>query len=115
MAGVDAASVSSGAEGATKKLASFLARTSFADVPKEVFARSAHISLDGIACALVGASLPWSSLALEAVAALDGPGPAPVFGRGISLPPSSAALLNGTFIQGFELDDYHELGPLHSA
>jgi 2-methylcitrate dehydratase PrpD len=23
--------------------------------------------------------------------------------------------LNGTFIQGFELDDYHELGPLHSA
>ena len=25
------------------------------------------------------------------------------------------ALLNGTFIQGFELDDFHPLGPLHSA
>ena len=31
------------------------------------------------------------------------------------LTPSAAALLNSTFIQGFELDDYHELGPLHSA
>ena len=26
----------------------------------------------------------------------------------------TAALLNGTFIQGFELDDYHPYGPLHS-
>lgn len=27
----------------------------------------------------------------------------------------AAALLNGTFIQGFELDDYHPLAPLHST
>ena len=30
------------------------------------------------------------------------------------MPPTTAALLNGTFIQGFELDDYHPFGPLHS-
>lgn len=103
------------APGATKQLAAFLAATSLDDIPGSVLERSAHVMLDGIACALVGAWLPWSSLAVEAVAALDGPGRAPVFGRGLSLTPSSAALLNGTFIQGFELDDYHEFGPLHSA
>jgi 2-methylcitrate dehydratase PrpD len=31
------------------------------------------------------------------------------------MPAPAAALLNGTFIQGFELDDFHPLGPLHSA
>jgi 2-methylcitrate dehydratase PrpD len=59
--------------------------------------------------------LPWSSLAFEAVSGLDGDGKAEVIGRGHRLTPSAAALLNSTFIQGFELDDYHELGPLHSA
>jgi hypothetical protein len=27
---------------------------------------------------------------------------------------TSAAVLNSSFIQGFELDDYHPLAPLHS-
>src|SRR5271169_2005584 len=27
----------------------------------------------------------------------------------------AAAVLNGTFIQGFELDDFHPLAPLHSC
>jgi 2-methylcitrate dehydratase PrpD len=30
------------------------------------------------------------------------------------MPAPAAALLNGTFVQGFELDDYHPFGPLHS-
>ena len=38
-----------------------------------------------------------------------------MIGWGRTTSPSAAALLNSTFIQGFELDDYHELGPLHSA
>ena len=101
--------------GVTRQLAEFLAKTTIEDLPDDVLERSAHVMLDGLACALVGAWLPWSSLALDAVAALDGLGNATVFGRGVSLSPSGAALVNGTFIQGFELDDYHELGPLHSA
>ena len=31
------------------------------------------------------------------------------------MPASAAALLNGTFIQGFELDDFHLFAPLHST
>src|SRR5690349_5174289 len=36
-------------------------------------------------------------------------------GWGLTASGPVACLLNGTFIQGFELDDFHPLGPLHSA
>ena len=38
-----------------------------------------------------------------------------MIGWGRTTSPSAAALLNSTFIQGFELDDFHPLAPLHSA
>ena len=101
--------------GPTSKLAAFLAATRLEDIPIEVMTRAAHITLDGIGCALVGAHLPWSALAVEAVSGLESTGPAMVVGWDRGLTPTAAALLNSTFIQGFELDDYHELGPLHSA
>ncbi len=71
--------------------------------------------LDGIACALVGAQLPVSRKGVEAVTALDNAGTGLLIGwdgRATSAP--SAAMLNSSFIQGFELDDYHPLAPLHS-
>lgn len=101
--------------GPTGELASFLASARLADIPEEVVLRANHLTLDGIACALVGAHLPWSATAVENVLALEGGGPASVVGWDRRVPPTAAALLNGTFIQGFELDDYHEHGPLHSA
>lgn len=52
---------------------------------------------------------------MESVCRLDGPGRATLIGWNRSVPPSAAALLNGTFIQGFELDDFHPYAPLHSA
>ena len=75
--------------------------------------RALHLTLDGIGCALIGAKLPWSTRAVDALSSLDGDGPASLIGWGRGLAPSSAALLNGTFIQGFEFDDKY--GPLHSA
>jgi aconitate decarboxylase len=101
--------------GPTSRLATFLAATHLGDIPEEVMTRAAHITLDGIGCALVGAHLPWSALAFDAVSNLESTGPAMVIGWDRGLTPTAAALLNSTFIQGFELDDYHELGPLHSA
>ena len=100
--------------GPTVELVNFLADATLADVPEEVVERSNHLVLDGIACALVGAHLPWSETAVRNVAELEGSGAASVLGWDLKVPPQAAALLNGTFIQGFELDDYHEHGPLHS-
>lgn len=46
--------------------------------------------------------------------ALEGEGPCCLFGWEKRISPLSAALLNGTFIQGFKLDDWHSEVPLHS-
>lgn len=102
------------APGATRELSRFLARTQFADMPAEVITRTKHLMLDGFGCGVLSAKLDWSRRSVEALRALDGDGPASVWGWTAKVPPMSAALLNGTFIQGFELDDYHPYGPLHS-
>jgi len=77
--------------------------------------RAKHLILDGIACALVGAQLPWSRTGVKAVTALDGAGDAALIGWApLTTSSTSAAMLNSSFIQGFELDDYHPVAPLHS-
>src|ERR1700683_5518488 len=101
--------------GPTGRLATWLANTTLDDVPAPVREHAKHLLLDGIACALVGAQLPVSRIGVEGVTTLDDAGSALLIGWGgrtTSAP--SAAMLNSSFIQGFELDDYHPLAPLHS-
>src|SRR5580658_4196810 len=101
--------------GPTGRLATWLAETKIEDVPPTVREHAKYLLLDGIACALVGAQLPVSRIGVEAVTALDNAGTGLLIGwdgRATSAP--SAAMLNSSFIQGFELDDYHPLAPLHS-
>jgi aconitate decarboxylase len=101
--------------GPTGRLAIWVAETSLEDVPERVRDRAKHLVLDGVGCALVGAQLPWSRLGVEAITALDGAGTGELIGWGDrATSPMSAAMLNSSFIQGFELDDYHPLAPLHS-
>jgi aconitate decarboxylase len=76
--------------------------------------RANHLILDGVACAWVGVQLPTSRTGVNAVAALDGAGDAPLIGGARTTGASSAAMLNSSFIQGFELDDYHPVAALHS-
>src|SRR4030088_265633 len=101
--------------GPTGRLAGWLQHLHLDSVPDEVKARAKHLILDGVACALVGAQLPWSRTAVEAVTSFEGTGAQTIIGWGRSASGPVACLLNGTFIQGFELDDFHPLGPLHSA
>src|SRR6202790_4248239 len=101
--------------GPTGRLATWLANTTLDDIPTSVRERAKHLLLDGVACALVGAQLPVSRKGVEGVTNLDDAGNAMLIGwggRATSAP--SAAMLNSSFIQGFELDDYHPLAPLHS-
>ncbi|MEU3002291.1 MmgE/PrpD family protein [Streptomyces sp. NPDC006995] len=101
--------------GPTGLLASWLATTTFQEIPAPVRERAKHLLLDGIACALVGAHLPASQIAVKALTALDGMGDATIVGwDGLAAGPLTATMLNSSFIQGFELDDYHPYGPLHS-
>jgi len=100
--------------GVTGRLATWVAGLRHDDVPEAVRRRARHLVLDGLACALVGARLPWSKRAVDAVLALEGRGKVPILGWGATTSAPAACLLNGTFIQGFELDDYHVRAPLHS-
>ena len=102
-------------EGPTGRLASWLAETSVEQIPREVRERAVHLLLDGLGCALIGAQLPWSRIAAGAVLDLEGEGPVPVIGWGRTTSGPAAAVLNGTFIQGFELDDYYAPAPVHST
>lgn len=101
--------------GPTGTLAHWVAGVTLADVPTAVRERAKHLLLDGVGCALIGAQLPWSRVASEAVFDLDGHGDTIVVGTGRTTSAPAAAVLNGTFIQGFELDDFHPLAPLHSC
>ncbi|MGO9253750.1 MAG: MmgE/PrpD family protein [Mycobacterium sp.] len=104
--------------GPTGRLATWVAGLTLDDVPHTVVARAKHLLLDGVGCALVGAQLPWSRVATNAVLDLEGGGNSVgtvVIGTGHTTCAPAAAVLNGTFIQGFELDDFHPLAPLHSC
>jgi aconitate decarboxylase len=103
------------AAGPTGMLTTWLAEIHLEAVPAKVQRRAKHLILDGLACALVGAQLPWSRTAVEAVTSFEGTGNQTIIGWGRTAAGPAACLLNGTFIQGFELDDFHPLGPLHSA
>ncbi|HJY68481.1 MAG TPA: MmgE/PrpD family protein, partial [Streptosporangiaceae bacterium] len=101
--------------GPTGRLATWVAQTTLANVPASVRDRAKHLVLDGIGCALVGAQLPWSRIGVEGVTALDDAGDSALIGwGGKATSATSAAMVNSSFIQGFELDDYHPLAPLHS-
>jgi aconitate decarboxylase len=99
----------------TSELAAWLAGTRPDDVPVATRTRAAHVLLDGVGCALVGARLPWSDAATDALRGLEGEGRAALIGRGLRTTPSAAALLNSSYVQGFELDDYHPAAPVHGA
>jgi 2-methylcitrate dehydratase PrpD len=101
--------------GPTGRLAAWVAKTTLDDVPASVRDRAKHLVLDGIGCALIGAQLPVSRIGVQGVTALDNAGDAGLVGwGGRATSATSAAMLNSSFIQGFELDDYHPLAPLHS-
>ncbi|KAI0105036.1 hypothetical protein GGR51DRAFT_549227 [Nemania sp. FL0031] len=101
--------------GVTAALCQWITSLSKEDIPTPVLERAKHLILDGIGCGLVGAHVPWSEKAVEAVLDYEPEGQCNVIGYDEKLGPLAAALLNGAFIQATELDDYHSVAPLHSA
>jgi aconitate decarboxylase len=104
--------------GITGKLCTWINQTTIDSIPEDVLIRAKYLILDGLACGLVGAHLPWSETAANAVFKFEPRGQCTVIGwegKERKLSPIAAATLNSTFIQGFELDDYHSNAPLHSC
>ena len=101
----------------TGRLSTWINNTTFTSIPTHILQRAKYLILDGIACGLVGAHLPWSETAATGIFNMEPSqgGQCSIIGwDGKKLSPVPATVLNSTFIQGFELDDYHSNAPLHS-
>jgi aconitate decarboxylase len=98
----------------TRELAEWVSHVEFADIPPQTLANVKRVLLDGVGCGLYGATMPWSQQLYSSMARF-GSGVSRVIGSGCTLPPDRAALVNGSFIQGYELDDYHQDAGIHSC
>ncbi|MBM1171920.1 MmgE/PrpD family protein [Microvirga arabica] len=97
----------------TRAIAAFVSSLTYDRIPHEVRERIKLLILDSLGCGLYGADLPWTRILRATLAETDATRTVPVWGTAESLSAPHAALVNGTQIQGFELDDVHRQGVLH--
>jgi 2-methylcitrate dehydratase PrpD len=97
----------------TGGLAAFVAKLRYEDIPESVRARIKLLMLDSLGCALYGADLEWCRILQRTLTGLDTTPACTVWGTSLRLSAPHAALVNGTQVQGFELDDVHRQGVLH--
>lgn len=98
----------------TRAIAGFVSGLGYDAVPPEVRDRIKLLILDSLGCGLYGADLEWTRIIRETLGALDRTADGcRVWGTGERLSAPHAALVNGTMVQGFELDDVHRRGVLH--
>ena len=97
-------------------MADFASSLRLADVPEEVIARAKGLILDGLGCGLYGSDLRWTRILAGVVKRLEPMGgQASIWGRSETASATNAALVNGTMVQGYELDDAHIGGALHTC
>lgn len=97
----------------TQQLAEFAAELKYADLPETVIHQIRRAILDAVGCGLYGSRLPWSATTLKTAQACGGTGDIPIWGTQARLAPEGAALVNGTQVHSFELDDLHKEAIIH--
>jgi len=97
----------------TRKIAAFVSGLTYAQIPGEVRERIKLLVLDSLGCAIYGANLEWCRILRGTLEQLDTTRTTSVWGTDQKLSSPHAALLNGTQVQGFELDDVHRKAVLH--
>jgi 2-methylcitrate dehydratase PrpD len=97
----------------TRRIADFVAQLRFADIPVDVRDRLKLLILDSLGCAIYGAHLEWCRILRETLEQIDKTRETSIWGTDRRLSSVHAALVNGTQVQSFELDDVHRRGVLH--
>ena len=97
----------------TRAIAQFISQIRYEDIPADVIARIKLLILDSFGCALYGSDLEWSRILRATLGQIDTTKACRVWGTPEFLSAPHAALVNGTLIQSFELDDVHRQGVLH--
>ena len=97
----------------TRRIAEFVSGLTYEAVPAEVRERIKLLILDSLGCAIYGARTPWCEILEQTLSGVDQTRTTSVWGTKAKLSSPHAALLNGSAVQGFELDDVHRIGVLH--
>ena len=99
----------------TRGVAEFVASLRYDAIPADVRHRIKLLMLDAIGCGLYAADLEWSRILQNTLGRLDTTRACSVWGTALKLSAPHAALVNGSQVQGFELDDVHKVGVLHTG
>src|SRR5215204_5600701 len=97
----------------TRRIADFVSQLTYQQIPSEVRERIKLLILDSLGCAIYGADLEWCRILQDTFGDLDTTRTTSIWGTDRKLSSTNAALVNGTQVQGFELDDVHRDGVLH--
>ena len=97
----------------TAGMAHFIAGLRYEAIPEAVRERIKLLILDSLGCAIFGTALEWSRILMDTLARVDATRSCGVWGSPLRLSAPHAALVNGTLVQSFELDDVHRQGVLH--
>src|SRR5271170_649941 len=97
----------------TLRIAEFVSGLTHEKIPAEVRERIKLLILDSLGCAIYGANLEWCRILRGTLEKLDATRTTSIWGTGVRLSSPHAALVNGTQVQGFELDDVHRKAVLH--
>ncbi len=89
----------------TRGLAEYIADSTFEVIPQAVVEHAKLLILDTIGAGLLGAALPWSERLRATMQTTEAPGDASVWGTTLRFSAPTAAMLNGTAVHGFEIDD----------
>ncbi|OGA22391.1 MAG: hypothetical protein A3I02_06635 [Betaproteobacteria bacterium RIFCSPLOWO2_02_FULL_67_26] len=104
------------ASGPTRELARWISSLRYGDLPARTREVVRTVLLDTLGCGVHGHATPWARTLLQwARTAPPAKGEATVWGEAApSLRAADAALVNGTAVHAFELDDYHN-AKLHAG
>jgi 2-methylcitrate dehydratase PrpD len=97
----------------TRRIADFVSQLRYEQIPESVRERGKLLILDSLGCAIYGAKLEWCRILQQTFGDLDATRTTSIWGTAQTLSSTNAALVNGTQVQGFELDDVHRDGVLH--
>jgi len=97
----------------TRAIAEFVSGLTYEKIPAGVRERIKLLMLDSLGCAIYGANLEWCRILRGTLEKLDVTRTTSIWGTSARLSSDHAALVNGTQVQGFELDDVHRKAVLH--
>ena len=89
----------------TQGLAGYIAGSRYEQLPQPVVEHVKLLVLDTLGVGIFGATLPWSERLRATAQAMEAPGKVSVWGTPLRFSAPTAAMINGTAVHAFEIDD----------